>query len=117
MSHQLLSDAIDDFLRFRRSSQIKKSTIKTDTTVLKRFLGVAGNVWGHQINEIHVIRYFEDASRTRQPQTLRSDHNVLNVFFEWCRHTKRMELTPAPMFGRRPCLWWKTARRTPASAR
>jgi integrase len=97
----LLSDAIDDWFALRRSTDISKNTIANERGVLRRLLAVNGNIWVHQIDERHVTRYFEDASKTRQPTTLQLDHTVLAQFFDWARRTKRLPLDVDPMAGRR----------------
>ena len=42
---QQLSDAIDDFLLFRRSMDLSKNTIKQDASTLRQFLASTGNIW------------------------------------------------------------------------
>lgn len=101
MTKALLSDAIDDFLVLRASQDYSKGTLANERTVLKRFLVTVGNVWVHSIGENQVTRYFEDAGKTRAPQTLQSDHTTLGLFFDWARKTKRMPMGTDPMFGRR----------------
>lgn len=101
MTKALLSDAIDDYFALRRSTDIAGNTIANEKGVLRRLLAVNGNIWVHQINEQHVTRYFEDASKTRQPTTLQLDHTVLVQFFDWARKTKRLPLDVDPMVGRR----------------
>lgn len=98
---QNLSEAIDDYAAFRRSQDLSKHTLGSDRTVFKKFLSVNGNIWVHQINDVHVTRHFEVAARTRQSSSLTVDHNALHGFFAWARHTKRMALDNDPMFGRR----------------
>lgn len=96
-----LSDAVDDYERFRKSTDIAASTIKVQRTTLTKFLATTGNVWCHQVTSLHVTRFFEQAAKTRQPQTLRNDYTVLEGFFEWARKTKRMGSDTDPMYGRR----------------
>lgn len=98
---QLLSDSIDDYLRFRRSQDYSKATVAQDTQILKRFLATVGNVWMHVIDEKHVNRHFEAANKTRKSSSLTNDHGVLNRFFLWARKTGRMPVDSDPMFGRR----------------
>lgn len=98
---QELSPAIEDYLRFRRSQEYSKSTMKADMQVLKRFLATNGNIWVHSINERHVERHMEGARLTRQATSLKNDHGVLVRFFKWARHTGRMPVETDPMFGRR----------------
>jgi integrase len=98
---QELSPAIEDYLRFRRSQDYSKGTIKSDQQVLKGFLNTNGNIWCHGINERHIARHFEIASKTRGNSTLVNDHGVLVRFFKWARHTGRMPADSDPMFGRR----------------
>lgn len=98
---QLLSEAIEDWTRFRQSQDIKKGTLRVNTGVLRRFLAVNGNIYCHNIGDRHVTRHFEEAAKTRQAQSLRNDHAVLSTFFDWCRHTRRMALDNDPLYGRR----------------
>src|SRR5687768_7385208 len=98
---ELLSDGIESYLRFRSSQDYSKATLRADQQVLRRFLAVTGNVWCHAIEERHVNRHFEEASKTRGAASLRNDHGVLVRFFKWARHTGRMPVEADPMFGRR----------------
>lgn len=93
-----LSDAVDDFLRHRAIS-VGKNTLKQDKSCLTKFLSVTGNIWVHTISHVHVIRFHEEASKTKQPQSLRNDHTILAGFFEWARKTKRMAHDNDPMYG------------------
>lgn len=97
-----LSDAIEDYERWRRSTGISKSTIRGHRSVLLRFLSVTGNLYLGSLTELHVTRHFEEASRTRAPQSLGNDHVALRLFFDWCRHSGRMPRDLDPMYGRRP---------------
>lgn len=97
----LLSDAIDDYMYLRKSQDFSKRTLANERGILKRFLLVSGNVWVHQINTRQVTRYFEEASKTRTPNTLQLDHTVLTQFFEWARQTRRLAMDVNPMLGRR----------------
>lgn len=97
----LLSDAIDAYMRHRTSQNYSKGTLKVDRQVLTKFLAVTGNVYCHQIGHRHVERHFEEVSKTRQAASLKNDHGVLVRFFKWCRHTGRMPIDSDPMFGRR----------------
>jgi integrase len=97
----LLSDAIDDFMVLRASQDFSKRTLANERTVLKRLLAVNGNVWCHSITDRHVTRYFEEAGKTRSPNSQQLDHTVLGQLFEWMRHTRRMPLDVDPMVGRR----------------
>lgn len=97
----LLSDAIDDFLAFRRSQDYSKGTIRQNESSLRRFLAAAGNVYCDAITDRQVTRFFEVAARTKQPQSLRNDHHVLSQFFAWGRQTKRVSVDSDPLFGRR----------------
>ena len=100
--HQSLSDAIEDYERWRRSQHIGKQTIRNEASILRRFLSVNGNIQCRQIGDIHVTRHMEDAAKTRSPESMRLDHTVLATLFEWMRHTKRMASDCDPMYGRRP---------------
>lgn len=97
----LLTDAVDDFMVLRASQDFSKRTLANERTVLKRLLAVSGNVWCHSISDRHVTRYFEEAGKTRSSSSLQLDHTVLNQFFAWMRHTRRMPLDVDPMVGRR----------------
>lgn len=96
-----LSDAIDSYERFRKSLDLSKRTLLVQRTTLTKFLAVNGNIWCNQINESHVTRFFEEAAKTKQPQSLRNDHTVLSGFFDWMRQTRRMSTDSDPLYGRR----------------
>ena len=96
-----LSEAIENYSRFRRTQQYAANTLKVDAQVLNRFLTINGNVFVHNINETHVERHFEEASRTRGAASLKNDHATLTSFFKWAKHTRRMPVDRDPMFGRR----------------
>lgn len=96
-----LSDAIAAYERHRVSMDIAKSTIRAQRSVLNRFLAVTGNIWVHSITETHVTRYFEEAAKTKQPQSMRNDHEFLAGFFAWCRHHRFMAQENDPLWGRR----------------
>lgn len=98
---ELLSDAIDAYLRFRQSQDYSKGTLKVDHQVLKKFLAINGNIWCHTIVDKHIERHFEEVSKTRLPTSLKNDHGVLVRFFKWARHTGRMPVDSDPMYGRR----------------
>lgn len=97
----LLSDAIEDYLRHRKSQDYSKSTLNKDEGTLRKLLSVTGNVWLHMLTTGHVTRFFEEAAKTQQPQSLRNTHTTLSVFFGWARETGRMPRTNNPMYGRR----------------
>lgn len=97
----LLSDAIDDFLRHRKSQDYARSTVRQDEGTLRKFLGITGNVWLHMLNGGHVTRFFEEVAKTQQSATIRNTHTRLSVFFEWARETDRMPRSNNPMYGRR----------------
>lgn len=98
---QELSDAITEYQLWRSSMDYSKQTLANERSVLKRFLSITGNIWCHSIEPRHLTNYFTRISATRKPHTQRLDHTVLNQFFEWCRHTRRMPLDRDPMHGRR----------------
>lgn len=98
---QQLGEALEDFLRFRKSTDIAANTIRTNRTTLNRFLTVNGNVWVNQLDESHVMRYFEEAAKTRSASSLSNDYDHLSAFFEWARQTRRMGSDQNPMYGRR----------------
>lgn len=98
---QELSPAIEDYLRFRKSQDYSKGTLKVDQGRLKAFLANTGNIWVHQIEARHVERHFEIATKTRRGASLIADHGVLSRFFKWCRATSRMPVENDPMYGRR----------------
>ena len=98
---ELLSPAVDAYLRHRRSQDYSKATLRHDQQVLKRFMDINGNVWCHALSDRQVNRHFEEVSKTRAPSSMRNDHATLQQFFRWCRHTGRMPVDSDPMFGRR----------------
>lgn len=97
----LLSDAIDEFDRHRKSQDFSKSTLSNHRGTLKKFLAVNGNIWCNAITDKHVTRFFEEISKTKQPQSMRNDHTALSVFFEYARYKGYMSLDVNPLWGRR----------------
>lgn len=97
----LLSDAIEEFMRDRRSMDLSRGTLKQDEVTLRRFLGVNGNVWVHSLDTSHVTRFFEDLVRTKTSTSMRNDYHRLSTFFAWARSTGRMANDRDPLRGRR----------------
>lgn len=111
-----LSDAIDDFILFRRSMDLAKATLRADESTLRQFMAQTGNIWVHSISTTHVAHFFTEGARTRQPQSQRNDHARLQVFFEWARKTGRMPRDHDPLYGRRvPRAAKKERRRVPVA--
>lgn len=96
-----LSDALEEYERYRISNHIAKATITNNRTTLKRFLSVTGNVWVHAIDDRHVTRFFEELTKTKQPQSQRNDHVALAGFFAWCKHKRYLSEDVDPLWGRR----------------
>lgn len=97
----LLSDALDEYERHRKSQDYAKSTIANHRTTLKRFLSVNGNIWCHAINDRHVTAFFEELAKTKQPHSQRNDHAALALFFEYLRHKGYLAQDADPLWGRR----------------
>lgn len=98
---QPLSDSIENYLGWRASQDFSKGTIRNERSTLTRFLAVVGNIGVHQIRDRHVTKFFEVAGQGRAAGSVRNDHQRLKVFFEWCRHTRRMDVDVDPLYGRR----------------
>lgn len=96
-----LSDALDEYERFRVSNHIAKATLRNNRTTLKRFLASTGNIWVHAIDDRHVERFFTELTKTKQPQSQRNDHVALQGFFKWCKHRRYLSDDVDPMWGRR----------------
>jgi len=96
-----LSEAIDEYERHRISNHIAKSTLANQRTTLKKFLAVTGNVWIHALDDRHVDRFFTELAKTKQAQSQRNDHTVLQGFFEWARYRKYLSDDVDPMRLRR----------------
>lgn len=99
---QLLSDAIDDYRRYRVSQQMGKGTLANDRFILKAFLANAGNIYAHNITDRHVTEFISHRAETRRASSLALDHSILSTFFEWLRRSKRTGWDFDPMLGRRP---------------
>lgn len=97
---QLLSDAIDDYDKFRASQDRSKRTRYNDRCTLKALLTSAGNIYCHNLSDRHVTDFLATRSLTRSTNALRLDHVILNTFFGWARHTARMPRTVDPMIYR-----------------
>lgn len=98
---ELLSDGIENYMSLRSSQDFSRKTLNNERGVLRRFLTVTGNIWMNNIGERQVIRYFEEASKTRSARSLQLDHTYLGQFFAWGRQTRRMATDNDPMAGRR----------------
>lgn len=100
MAQLRLSDAIEDFLQFRTMNNKAKGTLKQDRSVLTKFLTVNGNIYCHNITSRHVTLHMQEAGKTKQPASLRNDHNSLAAFFGYCRHMRYMPPDSNPLYGR-----------------
>lgn len=98
---QLLNEALLDYEALRKSQDFSPRTLGNERNVMKRFLTINGNIWVHNITERHVIRHFEEASKTRSSASLQLDYTILGQFFVWARQTRRMAPMNDPMAGRR----------------
>lgn len=99
---QTLSEAIDDYCRWRAAMSVGKQTIRNEKSILNRFLAVNGNIQCRSLDDRHVTRHFEEATKTRSTASLRLDHTVLSALFEWMRQTRRIPSDRDPLFGRKP---------------
>lgn len=100
---QRVNEAVEDYLRHRRSQKLKVGTTTNDKVTLTAFLRVVpSNIFCENVNGGHMDALFEKLAETRSARTLNNDHFVMCNFFKWCRGSKRMPIGLDPMFGRVP---------------
>lgn len=113
---QQLTDAIEDFHRFRSSQGFSKNTLLNERSTMKLFLAVNGNIWMHQLGQNHVVRFREEASKTRSAASMKPHLACLSRFFEWARQTKRFAIDTDPLYGMRaPKVPTRERQRIPAT--
>lgn len=80
-----LSEALDEFLQYRRASVgIKESTLKNDAMNLRSFIRSTGDIQVSKVRSDHVARHL--ASKSESGPGNHNNHVAkLNLFFEFCR--------------------------------
>lgn len=112
---QKLSPAIEDYLLHRKSLGLASETIRSNTSILNRFLTITGNIYVDNIHEEHIDTYFRTISDpdgsgrygTRSPSSQAIDVACLKGFFKWALRTRRcrsnqMADRKAPAAAKRP---------------
>lgn len=98
---QTVAAVVADYLAHRRSLDLSASTLKNEQSTFRLFCEVLDGVMAAELNDRHLVRYFDKAGETRAPQSLANDHTRLSAFFEWSRRTGRIPSSCDPMYGRR----------------
>ena len=96
-----LSETIESYRRWRSSQDYSANTLDREQCVMRLFIQFTGDIQTKRISSVHIDNYFEQASKTRQGSTLAGDHQILDAWLRWCRHTKRIAGDNDPFFGRR----------------
>jgi integrase len=79
----LLSDAVDEFLNYRRMGH-SKATARLNTVALKKFLVVVGNIQTRNLGPQHAERYQSTLIRAGlAPGSINSYMNALRAFSKW----------------------------------
>lgn len=98
---QLLSDAIDDFRKYRLSNNAAANTLRGDRQTLKAFLAHCGNIYVDNVRSGHVTEFLANRTDTRSGNSIGVDHDKLSVFYKWAVNERRCPTGRNPMNGRR----------------
>jgi integrase len=96
-----MSQAIEDFLLFRRSQQKSTSTIRNDRMILRRLFLVTGDIYVSSLGDRHVNTTMALGSETRSAASLGIDHATLSKFCEWAVRNRYLHQLDNPMHGRK----------------
>jgi integrase len=93
---QKLSPAIDDYILHRRSLGKAAETIRSNVSILGRFLEITGNLYVENIGEEHIDTYFRTLtdSGKRSAASQGVDTATLKGFFKWALRTRRTRNNP-----------------------
>lgn len=109
---QRLDEAVEDYLRWRKSQGMAKTTMANDRSVLVSTLTSIGkNVYVENITPKHVTDAMMNMAETRAARSMALTHTVLNSFFNWCIIEKRLPDGKHPMKGRKAPKWKREERR------
>lgn len=95
--HQRLSDAADEYLRYRKVSGIAVNTIKSDKIFVTRFLLETGNIYVKSIRTDHVERFMTAVAADWSDKTINIARSKLGSFFKFCRSRRWMHRDEDPM--------------------
>lgn len=105
-----LSDAVEAYLRHRKSANKAKNTIQNDKVTLVQLLTTVGNIYVENISHRKLDDFFDElADKGCSPATRATKHASLSSFFKWAHRTERTRRNP--MEGREAPRWHKTERR------
>lgn len=97
-----LSEAIDDFLRFRKAEGKSPNTMRNDRIVLRRLLLTSGDLFLAGIGDRQINVYLATAAESRSGASLAVDYSVLSQFFAWAVRNRLVGRFANPMEGRKP---------------
>lgn len=102
IAHVRLSDAIDEYLRFRKT-QVKPNTLKNDECWLRQFLTHTGNLYVRSVGPVHVDTFFAQGADRWGQSSLNLITTVLKTFFKYCRQRKWLgkDSDPAELYRTR----------------
>lgn len=102
IAHVRLSDAIDEYLQFRKS-QVKPNTLRNDECWLRQFLTHTGNLYVRSVGPTHVDTFFAQGADRWGQSSLNLITTVLKTFFRYCRQRKWLgkDSDPADMYRTR----------------
>lgn len=110
----LLSEAIDEFTRHRRTTDLASTTLKGSESTLSQFLAAVGDMEMADVGIPEVTLFFSVGAETRQSQSQRNDYSRLRVFFDYCHARDYLPVNSNPLHGRRrPKRVKKERRRVP----
>lgn len=92
-----LSDAIEEFLNYRRSAGFRPNTLLIDRRSLSKFLSLIGNIQVRHLDAHHGEQYQAFLmGKGYKPNTVNSHLNSLTVFVKWCRSRRYLGAASDP---------------------
>lgn len=96
-----LSEAIDEYLTYRRASGISHNTCQGDAVVLGRLLQNIGNMKVRSVMPRHIDHHFTAESGRLQPSSINMYLGKVKIFFKWCGKRRYLGLEGDPTEGQR----------------
>lgn len=93
-----LSDATEEYLKFRKTSQ-ERATWLNDRLALTKMQEAVGNFYVHNLTREHMDKFIVYARETCGSNTVKVLINSLSSFFKWARLRRLMKQDQNPLAG------------------